>query len=303
MTEPSNRRIPVPMRPEDVEVYERERRMAIERGDYVRSPLEPGMCGEDVWALQENINRLGLRDRNGQPIRVDPDGEWGMQDEAMSEAVRELQAELQEYRRNRHQERLGEPLSSVPLQEDRESWRDRAPMIGGHAWLDMEELMERRGQSTIRPGNGATTFFQEPGQDGMPVPAPRSRNAPGGCVPVAEGGGEFHRTVTNDALSGHPVYAAIRRQLPEGIPDNRAAEVALRAVQDGIETPGQIRSVTIQDDRIFVAGTTPGFRAQVDLRQPAPPMSELNMQLATANQAGVQQIDAPAHSHGTRSLI
>ncbi|KAF1705801.1 hypothetical protein CSC70_13890, partial [Pseudoxanthomonas kalamensis DSM 18571] len=64
----------------------------------------------------------------------------------------------------------------------------------------------------------------------------------------------------------------------------------LQAVKaEGIQGPQQLQTVTVQDKVAFVAGTTPGFRARVDLEQ-APPVQESTRQVDAQNQQRAQAV-------------
>lgn len=69
-------------------------------------------------------------------------------------------------------------------------------------------------------------------------------------------------------------FDALRRQLPGEVSDTKVAEVLLAAKHAGIERVEQLATATLRGDQIFVAGTTPGFRAQVPANAPAPDMRD-----------------------------
>jgi putative chitinase len=100
------------------------------------------------------------------------------------------------------------------------------------------------------------------------------------------------RTATGPQLGdkGHPdtaLHNAIRGQLPSVISNEAAANVTLQAKQAGIDSVEKLQSVTVQDGKAFVMGTTPGYRAAVDLTQ-APPLEQTSAQLL-GNNDGQQQ--------------
>ncbi|MBJ7516964.1 MAG: peptidoglycan DD-metalloendopeptidase family protein [Stenotrophomonas sp.] len=73
--------------------------------------------------------------------------------------------------------------------------------------------------------------------------------------------------------AGHadtPLHAAIRGQLPSVVSNDMAAHITHMAKQAGIDSPDKLQGVAVQDGKAFVMGTTPGFRAMVDMSQPAP---------------------------------
>ena len=53
-----------------------------------------------------------------------------------------------------------------------------------------------------------------------------------------------------------------------------AAHITHAASQAGIDGPDKLQGVAVQDGKAFVMGTTPGFRAMVDMREPAPPAEQ-----------------------------
>ena len=92
-------------------------------------------------------------------------------------------------------------------------------------------------------------------------------------------------------------FDALRRQLPTEVSDTKVAEVMLAAKGAGIERVDQLGAVALRGDRIFVVGTTPGFRAQVDASAPAPDMRDTvyqtdqhNLVRAYEEQAQPQQL-------------
>jgi len=90
---------------------------------------------------------------------------------------------------------------------------------------------------------------------------------------------------------GHPdtpLHNAIRAQLPSMISNEAAANVTLQAKQAGIDSPEKLQSVAVQDGKAFVMGTTPGYRAAVDLSQ-APPLEQTSAQLLGGNDAQQQR--------------
>ncbi|MFC3654782.1 peptidoglycan-binding protein [Xanthomonas hyacinthi] len=90
------------------------------------------------------------------------------------------------------------------------------------------------------------------------------------------------------AAPENALVKTVRERMPEGTTPEVAANVALQAKQNGIDSADKLRSITVQDDKAYVLGTTPGFRAVVDLQQPAPPLEQTNAQLL-ASQAAQQQ--------------
>ena len=78
----------------------------------------------------------------------------------------------------------------------------------------------------------------------------------------------------NDA--SHPdnaLHSAVRSKLPSVFCEEAAANITLYAKQSGIDAADKLQSITVQDGKALVMGTTQGFRAAVDLTQ-APPSLE-----------------------------
>nr|WP_241148245.1 peptidoglycan-binding protein [Xanthomonas axonopodis] len=93
----------------------------------------------------------------------------------------------------------------------------------------------------------------------------------------------------NDASHpDHALHNAIRSKLPSMISNETAAHVTLQAKQNGIDSADKLQNVTVQDGKAFVMGTTPGFRAAVDLNQPAPTLEQTSAQFL-AGQSQQQQ--------------
>ncbi len=76
----------------------------------------------------------------------------------------------------------------------------------------------------------------------------------------------------------HALYAAIRGRAPEGMSEDRLAQATLQARQADIR-PDTLQSVNLQGNNLWVAGTIPGYRTNVDLAQPAPPAQETSARL------------------------
>lgn len=177
--------------------------------------LRKGDRSDEVTKLQEELNRLGVRDANGN--RLSEDGKFG---DNTREAVQAFQKQQ-------------------GLKDD--------GIVG----------RETFGKLAASQAQGAET-----------------------------------RTATGPQLGekGHadtPLHNAIRGQLPAAISNEAAANVTLQAKQAGIDSPEKLQSVTVQDGKAFVMGTTPGYRTAVDLSE-APSLEHTNAQLQS-NNAGQQQ--------------
>lgn len=115
-----------------------------------------------------------------------------------------------------------------------------------------------------------------------------------GKLAASQAQGAETRTATGPQLGekGHadtPLHNAIRGQLPAAISNEAAANVTLQAKQAGIDSPEKLQSVTVQDGKAFVMGTTPGYRTAVDLSE-APSLEHTNAQLQSNNASQQQQV-------------
>ncbi|MGV6486717.1 peptidoglycan-binding protein [Stenotrophomonas bentonitica] len=179
--------------------------------------LRKGDRSDEVTRLQEELNRLGVRDANGN--RLSEDGKFG---DNTREAVQAFQKQQ-------------------GLKDD--------GIVG----------RETFGKLAASQAQGAET-----------------------------------RTATGPQLGekGHadtPLHNAIRGQLPAAISNEAAANVTLQAKQAGIDSPEKLQSVTVQDGKAFVMGTTPGYRTAVDLSE-APSLEHTNAQLQSNNASQQQQV-------------
>lgn len=102
---------------------------------------------------------------------------------------------------------------------------------------------------------------------------------------------------SRDRYPDHAYFDALRRQLPAEVSDTKVGEVLFAAKSAGIERVDQLGAVALRGDQIFVAGTTPGFRAQVDANAAAPDMRDTvyqtdqhNLVRAYEEQAQPQQL-------------
>lgn len=276
-------------------------------GVYVRDPLKPGMCGEDVRALQENLVKLGITDAQGNPIVVD-----GSFSPETAQAVQKLGGMIaaDQYDKVMSNPDLEgtETRKATEAQTRDEQIADgmRIPEVGSHSWTLMEELMRDRGLEVSRPGNESQTQFLDDyryDKSGRSEAPPPRAEGPLACAEVAHGGGNGGASPTAAAggLNDDPLYAALRRQLPQSVPDEKVAEVALMSARGEMRDPAQVRSAEVIGERIFVAGNTPGYLVAVDLNSPAPPIAETDARLSELGQGKTQQPE-PTQTQGGRSL-
>lgn len=182
--------------------------------------LRHGEQGGDVGKLQQDLNRLGVRDAQGN--RLAEDGRFG---DNTREAVIAFQKQ--------------------------------------HG-LQPDGVVGRNTQAALSAQPAQAQTAQ------TPVAAPKGPSLDDASHP------------------DHALHNAIRSKLPSMISNETAAHVTLQAKQNGIDSADKLQNVTVQDGKAFVMGTTPGFRAAVDLNQPAPPLEQTSAQLL-AGQASQQR--------------
>lgn len=86
----------------------------------------------------------------------------------------------------------------------------------------------------------------------------------------------------------NPYFEHLRERMP-GATDAQVAHTLQSAKAEGLNGPQQIQEVTVRDNVAFVAGTTPGFRARVDLEQ-APSLQESTRQIDLHSQQRGQEL-------------
>ncbi|WP_081419402.1 hypothetical protein [Xanthomonas cannabis] len=99
------------------------------------------------------------------------------------------------------------------------------------------------------------------------------------------------KAMTDPGHAGNRLFAGLRGGLPEHISDERVAFAAQRAHEAGITDMSKVSRVIERDGDVFVAGTTPGFRASV-LASEQPPTIE-NSSAALAQRAATQPTMEP----------
>ncbi|WP_369936390.1 zeta toxin family protein [Xanthomonas tesorieronis] len=86
------------------------------------------------------------------------------------------------------------------------------------------------------------------------------------------------------------MFARIRQDVPAHIGDDHVAQAMLGAKQAGIADAGKIDRVLMAGDSLWVAGSTPGFRASTDVAQPAAPLQATVQQAQVFDQQREQQL-------------
>lgn len=92
--------------------------------------------------------------------------------------------------------------------------------------------------------------------------------------------------MTDPGHVGNRLFAGLREGLPQHISDERVAFAAQRANEAGITDMSKVSRVIERDGDVFIAGTTPGFRASV-LAGEQPPTIE-HSSTALAQRAAAQ---------------
>lgn len=134
--------------------------------------------------------------------------------------------------------------------------------VDGEVGPETRRAMARHAQSASTPGVTA------------PVPTTHAAALPG---------------LDQASHPDHGLYTAIRARLPAPYANELAAHITAQAKQHGIDTPEKVGGVAVQDGRAFVVGTTPGFRATIDLAQP--PSFEHSSQQLLTRQSAAQVIE------------
>jgi peptidoglycan hydrolase-like protein with peptidoglycan-binding domain len=112
------------------------------------------------------------------------------------------------------------------------------------------------------------------------------------------------RTVQQPLVSeathpNHPLYTAIGRQLPPATDPRATANITLQAIENGITSPEQLAGVAVRGSDVYLMGTTPGFRAQVDLHAPTADLQSMSDHMREQAQ---QQTRQPHQLRGTQTI-
>ena len=272
---------------------------------YIRLPLRPDMCGDDVRYVQELLNTQGFD--------VPVTGVFDAQTVAAAKEHR-IRSYLDRYDDGGS---YGFPTDTDTLERmfrgDRQAY-DKAQRANESWDFPSREAYEEYLRATPSPLpdflHAYDVFALQEGipSERLPEPmkgtngmflgelteTPPPSSEPYCAIPMSDSGG-------GSAITRLALYDEIRKQLPAEIGDERAAEATLRAMQDGIKTPGQMQDVVVANDRIFVVGNVPGFRGVVDLSQPPLPAAEIGAQFASLEQNSQnerQSVERRSHSLG-----
>lgn len=88
------------------------------------------------------------------------------------------------------------------------------------------------------------------------------------------------------------MFALIREAVPAHLTDDVVAHAMLQAKRDGMTGAPSIERVVMVGDTLWIAGTTPGFRAAVDLSAPPPDLSDTLQNNQAFNQQRQLTLDA-----------
>jgi hypothetical protein len=86
------------------------------------------------------------------------------------------------------------------------------------------------------------------------------------------------------------MFAKIREAAPTNFTDEHVTYAMLRAKEDGISDASKISSVRMSGDTLWVAGTTPGTRASVNINEPVPNIQESTKLVLASNQLHDEQL-------------
>ncbi|MBT2745318.1 MULTISPECIES: hypothetical protein [unclassified Lysobacter] len=127
---------------------------------------------------------------------------------------------------------------------------------------------------------------EKPAVDGQ-APAPRTDGKNQGAATPA--GGPQSREHASNPLQQLPstdqaMFAKIRGGAPPQVSDDHVAHAMLLAKKDGIPDATKIENVKMSGDTLWVAGTTPGFKASVNVNEAVPPTQETARETLAFNQ-------------------
>ncbi|WNH53887.1 XVIPCD domain-containing protein [Stenotrophomonas oahuensis] len=108
--------------------------------------------------------------------------------------------------------------------------------------------------------------------------------------PVAERTAEQQPGISGLSVADQGMFRRIRQDVPGHIGDDQVMRALLDAKQARIADVDRIDKVMMAGDRIFIAGTVPGFRSVTDVAQEAPPLQETVARVQEGNQQREQQV-------------
>ena len=84
----------------------------------------------------------------------------------------------------------------------------------------------------------------------------------------------LHNDPRHSEHRDHAFYELLKRNLPPGTSDEMVAHVLLEAKIGNVNRADDVEQIMVHNDRAFVMGKTPGFRAAVDLAQTPPAIQD-----------------------------
>ena len=280
---------------------------------YIRDPLLPGMCGEDVRLFQEGLRASGFDavPENGVfgpetsaawkeifiAARLDDFDHGRAYDPTQSE-----QAFLREQFPNDDDHERGVRAYSPEKFSSREEYESFLrsepspipPGVSSFSWGEVHSHgFNRQLETGMAPSQEWNDWTEDlrrlpPGDSFRDTDVPPSGSEM--CL-VANAG----ESLAPRELADHPLYETLRAKVPPEIGDLQVSELTLRALKDGITGPDRLGDVVVTDRRVFAEGTTPGFRGVIDLTDPPmtqnelrSAMSELSLANATPTQDATQ---------------
>lgn len=98
------------------------------------------------------------------------------------------------------------------------------------------------------------------------------------------------------------MFDRIRSDTPAVFPDSTVAAAMLAAKQNGIPDAAHIAGIHLDENRLMVQGTTPGFRAMVDMGQPLPLGQDTSDQLKALHQQSMQDQQEEMQRHAQAAV-
>lgn len=98
-----------------------------------------------------------------------------------------------------------------------------------------------------------------------------------------------HPLVSEATHPNHTLYTAIGQQLPPGTDPRATANITLQALENGITSPERLAGVAVRGNDVYLMGTTPGFRAQVDLNAPTADLQAMSDHMREQSQQQTRQ--------------
>lgn len=159
-----------------------------------------------------------------------------------------------------------QPPASMRAQMERSTDLERNALMDQFYRVPPSTDARRRADAADLPGAAPTTFAKSEAAPRMP-------------------------TLTSPDHPDHQLFAALKGKAPPGLSDEQLAMMTLQTKQAGIASSRveQILADPNQPDQLWVIGSVPGFRAKIDLSQPAPPLEQTSAALIAQTPPAEQQ--------------